>query len=531
MMTEKRGLKCLLYAGILLCFVLMFFFIVPQSDMFLFARDTEPTLQSAALGAYSYGNGRFLGNLAGMFLSHYFVLAFLPLSLCLTGMIWLVNRIVFSGSVKTILPVAFLIAFPSAQMIGECYYLFAAFLNYVLPILFVLLCVLILKTLGETKKPAIARAALVLLLFASSAAASLFSEHTTVVLLTLCVLWNVSDVMQKRTITPHGVCSLFGAGVGALCMLCIPVLSQSAYKMEHYRDVALGSVPELVRNVLAAFVRFSEIMNSLTLVIAALSLAFLLLLRNKKKRPLYAFAKAVFAVYPLFSLVINLTDDAFMYLPIVQVIQIVPVLLYAASIGIAVSAMPDKKSRLRAYGYVILILSSVGPMLLVTQYGYRTFYTTFMILMVWALTLLRDQKSALEDILRRYKLHLGHVTAVLAGALAVLSVFLCVQSVINFDFFAIRTAYIAEQIDAGVEVATVPILPCGTLTVEDDWSNIVRDILPDKSVIRFNQTNDVAACDNFDDYAAVYAGSPIYPFRYAVSHLGYKNPQNIHEQF
>ena len=96
-MTEKRGLKCLLYAGILLCFVLMFFFIVPQSDMFLFARDTEPTLQSAALGAYGYGNGRFLGNLAGMFLSHYFVLAFLPLSLCLTGMIWLVNRIVFSG--------------------------------------------------------------------------------------------------------------------------------------------------------------------------------------------------------------------------------------------------------------------------------------------------------------------------------------------------------------------------------------------------------------------------------------------------
>ncbi len=119
-MTEKRGLKCLLYAGILLCFVLMFFFIVPQSDMFLFARDTEPTLQSAALGAYGYGNGRFLGNLAGMFLSHYFVLAFLPLSLCLTGMIWLVNRIVFSGSVKTILPDKSVIRFNQTNDVAAC---------------------------------------------------------------------------------------------------------------------------------------------------------------------------------------------------------------------------------------------------------------------------------------------------------------------------------------------------------------------------------------------------------------------------
>ena len=91
MMKEKRATKCILYAGILLCFVLMFFFIVPQSDMFLFARDTEPTLRGAALGAYNYGNGRFLGNLIGMFLSHRFVLAFLPLALCLTAMILILS--------------------------------------------------------------------------------------------------------------------------------------------------------------------------------------------------------------------------------------------------------------------------------------------------------------------------------------------------------------------------------------------------------------------------------------------------------
>ena len=368
MMKESRKIKCLLYAGILLCFVLMYFFIVPQSDIFLFARDTEPTLRSAAVGAYTYGNGRFLGNVIGMFLSHYFVLAFLPLALCLTGMIWLVNRIVFSGSVKTIMPVAFLIAFPSAQMIGECYYLYAAFLNYVLPIFLILLCVLILKTLGEEKKPAFVRIVLILVLFVCAAASALFSENTTAVLITLCVLWTVSDILNKRTITPHGVSALLGAGAGSLCMLAVPILSESAYKMSHYRGVAFGSLPSLVKNVLAAFVRFSEIMNMLTLVITVLSLAFLLLLRNKKKRPLYAFAKAVFAVYPLFSIAVSFVDDTSMYIPIVQLVQAVPVMLYIASILIAVSAMPDKKSRQRAIGYLVLLLSSVGPMLLVTQY-------------------------------------------------------------------------------------------------------------------------------------------------------------------
>jgi hypothetical protein len=209
----------------------------------------------------------------------------------------------------------------------------------------------------------------------------------------------------------------------------------------------------------------------------------------------------------------------------------VPVILYAVSILIAVSAMPDKKSRRRAIGYIVLLLSSVGPMMLVTQYGLRTFYTTFIILSVWALEMLRDQKSALEDVLRRYKLRAEQITAGLVCAFALFSGFLFVQSVINFDFFAIRTAYIAEQIDAGIEVTTVPVLPCDTLTVEDDWSNIIRDILPDKSVIRFNQTSDIMACENSDDYVAVYAGSPIYPFRYAVTHLAYKNPRNLHTQF
>lgn len=531
MMKENRKLNFILYAGILLCFVLMFFFIVPQSDMFLFARDTQPTLQSAALGAYTYGNGRFLGNIIGMYLSHYFVLAFLPLALCLTGMIWLVNRIVFSGSSKTVLPVAILIAFPSAQMVGECYYLYAAFLNYVLPIFLVLLAVLILKTLGEKKRPPAVRIVLIAALFVCTAAAALFSENTTAVLITLCVLWNVSDILNKRTITPHGVSAVLGAGAGAICMLAIPILSESAYKMKHYRGMATGSLPGLVKNILAAFVRFSEIMNTLTLVIAVLSLAFLLLLRNKKKRPLYTFAKAVFAVYPLFSFAVSFADDTSMYMPVVQVIQAVPVLLYAASILIAVSALPDKKSRRRAIGYIVLLLSSVGPMLLVTQYGLRTFYTTFIILLVWALEMLHAQRSALEDILRKYKLRAGQITAALACAFALFSGFLFVQSVINFDFFAVRTAYIAEQIAAGKTETVVPVLPCGMLTVEDDWSNIVRDILPSSHPFEMMQTTDITACENRADYEAIYAGSPIYPFRYAVTHLGYKNPRNLHAQF
>ena len=57
---------------------LMFFFMIPQSDVFLFARATQGGFLNVLQNALYYGNRRRLGNIIGMFFSNYFELFFEP---------------------------------------------------------------------------------------------------------------------------------------------------------------------------------------------------------------------------------------------------------------------------------------------------------------------------------------------------------------------------------------------------------------------------------------------------------------------
>ena len=530
MKQNAHVIRLLLYALIFLCFAGMFFFIVPQSDVLLFAHDGGSDAFGALETAFTYGNGRLLGNWVGMFFAHHFLWAFLPLAGCLTGIVWLVDRLVFGGSAKAVLPTALLVAFPSARMAEESYFLFAAFANYVLPVFGILLAVYLTRVLSRRHKPRILHAPLYLLLFLCAALSALCSENTTIVLLTLAVLAVISDARRERHLTARGIVFLLGAAVGALCMYRIPIWSESAYKMDAYRDDLFGSVSGLLHGAVSAFAQFAGIAQSFTLVMILLSAVMLQTLRGKGSRASYVFARAVLTVCPLFSLVMTAMNGSFEYAGVTQFVFVIPTVLYAAAVCIGVSALP-KADKTRAHGFMILLLMSVAPMMAVDKHGSRTYYLTFMLLLVWTLELLRSQKNTWTPVLRR--LHLGTVpcTAAFVCGMVILSAFCGVQTMLNFDVFAVRTEKIAQALEQGQPEITVPFLPNCTVSVEDNWYGKISDILPDKSALQITESADVSVCDGAEAYEALYHGSPLYPVRYAFGHLPYKNPANVHAVF
>ena len=409
-------------------------------------------------------------------------------------------------------------------MAEESYFLFAAFANYVLPVFLILLAVLLTRVLSRRHTPRILHAPLFFLLFLCAALSALCSENTTIVLLALVVIAVVWDAKRERRLTARSIVFLLGAAVGALCMYRIPVWAQSAYKMDAYRGDLFGSVSGLLHGAASAFAQFAGIAQSFTLVMILLSAVMLQTLRGRAG---YVFARAVLAACPLLSLALTAMNGSFAYAGFTQMVFVVPTVLYAAAVCIGVSALP-KEEKTRAHGYMILLVMSAAPLMAVDKHGYRTYYLTFILLLVWALELLRSQKNTWTPVLRR--LHLGAVpcTAAFACGLVILSAFCGVETMLNFDVFAVRTEKIAQALEQGQTEITVPFLPNHTLSVEDNWYGKISDVLPDKSALQIHESADVSVCDGAEAYEALYHGSPLYPVRYAFGHLSYKNPENVH---
>ena len=81
----KSGTRilCLEYVTVFLGFLLMYLFMVPQSDVFLFAHATDGSPYSVISYSLEYGNGRLLGNIIGIYLSGRFESAGFVVSLML----------------------------------------------------------------------------------------------------------------------------------------------------------------------------------------------------------------------------------------------------------------------------------------------------------------------------------------------------------------------------------------------------------------------------------------------------------------
>jgi hypothetical protein len=528
MLLRKSGaaIRCLEYACVFCGFFLMFLFICPQSDVFLFAQATDGRFGSVLSYSLNYGNGRLLGNVMGVYFSSHFACAGLIVSFVLTLLVVLLNCIFWDNSNYAIFPLALLIAVPSGGMVGECYYLFAGFCNYVVPIVLLLVGILIIKYLLciQSAGP-LKRYVLLAIDFVCTACVCLFSENTTIVAVVASVVFVIYWYIRTKKPSIYLILHLFAALLGTLIMCLIPLLTDTGMKMQSYRQVA-ATPYDIILQCVISLLRFADIFNQMYIPVFLLSFSmFFLCLKQKRfKSSLRQIQLAVFAAYPFLCIGVGLLDSHSLIstLTMYNVIDVMLVVIFIINILVTIGLTEDKSLRLSLWALAVITFFSVAPMMIVNQSGHRTYYTTFICMTVFSLFLLRLHIAEFFLKCENKPFSKSCFSGIAAACFLVITLAFSLQSLYNYDFYVIRSNYIAEKISANEDIY-VPCLPYDAISVEDSWNNIIFFAFPSASDLE-QVTISLTAWDGFDDYRNNILLNPIRALSFAFHNWEYKNP-------
>ena len=339
------------------------------------------------------------------------------------------------------------------------------------------------------------------------------------------VLFVVFRYLYKKRLSPYLLLYAMAVLAGTLIMYLIPILTDTGVKMDDYRHIA-GTPFDLLRQCAISFLKFSDVFNQMYLPVCLLSLAmFLLCLKQQRFRSsLKKIQLAVFAIYPFLVVGLSMIDSHSLisYTTLYHTVDALLVILFVMNVLVTILLTEDKAVRLPLWFFAIIAISSVAPMMVVNQSGYRTYYTTFICVTVMALWLLRQhsaeylQNNSKKTELRRC------VSAAAASCFLVLTLALLCQSVGNYDFYVIRSNYIAEKITLK-EDYYVPCMPYETLSVEDSWITIIHFPFP-PSEDSTQTTVELSAWEMLDYYKDTVLNDPVHALSFAIENWEYKNP-------
>lgn len=526
---EKRSktyIQCVEYISVFLGFFLMFLFIVPESDVHLFALETDGSFSSVFTYSLNYGNGRLLGNILGVYFSYHFVAASLLIPLLLTLLTALLNCIIWDNNAYTVFPMAVLITLPSTGMVEECYYLFAAFCNYVVPVVLIMISLLIIKQWTCTQFTNSLRQNLRLfVLFVCGVSSCLFSENTTIVAFVISVLLVIYYYIQTKKISACLVLNVFSVLLGAVIMYLIPILTDTGIKMQGYRHIAATPV-QMIKQCVVSFLRFANIFNQMYIPIFLLSLSMFFLCLKQKRR-MVSLKKAqltFFAIYPFMAVGLGALDSHSLapYATLYDAIDALGVILFVANVLITIMLTEEKSVRLPLLLMAVVAISTVAPMMIVNQSGSRTYYTTFVCVAVMSLWLLRLHITEFSRNVTNKAVLRSCFSKGAACCFLILSLALFLQSVNNYDFYVIRSKYVADKIVSN-EDYYIPYMPYESISFEDAWDNTISFAFPSASDSK-QVTISIRMWEEFENYRKTILYNPIYAVSFAIENWEYKDP-------
>ncbi len=526
-MKKSRIITFAQYIIMFCGFALMYFFMLPNSDVFFFSADYKNVLPDLFNNALNYGNGRLLGNFIGFFFSLNFTYAFILLALMLTALVYLVNRLFFNGNPYTAFPVALLVALPSSEMMSEVYFQLPSAVNYVMPMVFILISLCLIKSENALKHKHLYG----VLIFIFTTLSCLFSENSTITIFTLAVLYIVYNLIYKNKMVAALYC-LAGTVVGGLLMAFLPTLTNSSSNLDYYRGTAT-TLMTTVTLAIASFSTFADVFSKFFVLIIVISGCMIFLIRNsvvkrKTLKKLVIYYLVFFSIESVFYALLSQNAPSTIYL---YIAQLALVILYAASLFIAILMVEKRRIRTLLIELYILMLSAVGPMLFVNQYGYRTFYLSYFVILCIALYLITVIKPKFKELIKINKVTVKRFTASISCMVFIcFSALVFMQSVYNYDFYVVRMQYIASQSNEAAEEIHVPFLPCRAISCEEENPTLIQSVLYKKSSsqIKIMSSN---SCENSDDYQNILNSNPLSNLIFAVENIEYKNPAFFNSLF
>lgn len=527
---SKKGIVAAEYLLLFLCFIAMYFFVVPDSDVIFFSRDYENSFTSIFSSAVNYGNGRYLGNILGFFSAFYFSWSFSFIALVLTLITVFVNKLFFNGDYRTVLPVAFLVAFPSTGMFSDVYNQVPTFINYVFPLLIVFAALCLIKDYENLR---IGRLPGSLLAFFMALISCLFCENNTISIIVLSLIILFLSYSEYGKVNSVRIAFAAGAAVGSAVMFLLPRITGVSHKLDYYRGTA-NSLSSAVTLAVASFSTFAEIFSEFTLLIITASVCLIfLVVKNKNcrcryKKPVLLYL-AFFPAECIFYSVYSDSAPASVYLYLVQAGLVI---LYGLSFLAGALCLKKTAFRTKFVSLLVLMLSTVGPMIFVDKYSYRTFYLSFAAFL--SLTLVTVGEVVKNVPVTKFKKYITDkreraTAGILCAVFACLTVTVFIQTVYNYNFFVVRTGYISSQIAEGAEIVTVPEMPCRAVSNEDENPSLIESMTYKTDVNFEYEIAESISCKNAADYYRILSTDPVTNLLFALKNLKYKDAGYIYE--
>lgn len=510
------------YALVFLGFLLMFIFLLPSCDVFVFNHGTDGSLASAVDYSMNYGNGRFLGNFLAVVFSHSFVFAGIFEAIILSVLVISLNILLFNNKPITVIPLAIFITIPCSGIISECYYMFCAFLNYVVPVVLAAVCLVIMRRIYKGKLSKIAQFGLNFLLFVLTFAACLFSENSTILLAALAVLICISDILKDKKLHISSVLFFAAIILGGIVMMAIPMVTQTAFKMDSYRSIST-TIPALLDTIVGNFVAFTTFFATFIPLVVLLSVALIFTAKkNCDNKKLCNGLIFVFISYAVSCIVFSFVDTNPRRLNWIYLLHAAMFCIYLIAMAITVLSIKDKAVKKKSIVLAVVIVVSVAPMMLVNQYGYRTFYTTFIAAFVFTVFLLkRYMPQAAVQFIKENASAQKMLSLICGVVFGFTSLFLLTQTLYNFAFYSVRAEDILTQLETS-DTVEVPILPNYICSMEDEYFNIVSQSIGIS--LENVQLIDLYTSDNQDAYIFITQSPPTTIIRTVLENLDCFDP-------
>lgn len=466
-----------------------------------------------------YGNGRFIGNLALYYFNYYPVTRMFLKPLVLTVLIGCMIYVFNIDRLWQKITAALLIIMPSSGFYAKCYSSNPCIMNYVAPLANVFVCFALMKRI-EKKKSKI-NFLLYAVLFAASICMQFYSENATIIFLTTAVFLIAYRYITEKKFEADHIIFFIGGIIGTTLMFIVPkhisysVIGENV--MANYRHIIIN-IPYAI-GVVAKFAEyFSTAAVWITIFGAVLTYIVIKESPDDKFKPWHiVFAAAYPAVCVLYKF--TQTEEAKVISSVKLFLAALMFLFLLNALIIIFRFIKDLKTKSYSVFAVFALAMSVGMFMILNQHGYRTFYLSLIIFASLTVYLAKYAVTAYNIRLESKALRIFNITAV--SVLLCFAVLLPLQTIQNYDVFAMRQEYVEEKISQGEKLVYVPKVPNKSL-VRDEFLHFYKDYFTaehqDVDIVFI----DIEDWERFEEYQSMM-DNPLTSITYAVSHLGFSN--------
>lgn len=328
-------------------------------------------------------NGRWLGNLMVLLLTRVRILRAFIVSISISLIAILVSKIITKDEKKhrnnTLIVILLLLIIPSS-IFQQSIAWTSGFCNYVLPVLFVLLYLYIVKTGNENLKTAIFS-------FFLGISSTLYIEHMTIYSVVLSIIICIADIVKNKKVGRNNLLYFIGSILGSTIMFSngasINILNQT----DSYRSVATSS-NIFIRLFHSYFDTISGLLFGENFIInIVISILMILLIKksniknNLIKNILILFYITLISYLIFNTIYVNLFSSLYLN-------GIICFLFFAITFVSIVLCLKKYKKMKKFIFCLISILLITLPLFFVTPVGPRCFFPTYVMFVSFALSII-----------------------------------------------------------------------------------------------------------------------------------------------